>query len=170
MLNTKENMGSIRFIEITGQNLSLLSDTKTLLAEYGHYMFTELELIAGKENFFKELEYFPGVSYLPPSGVFTVVNAGDALIGCVGIRNFKGDACEMKRMYIRPAFRGKGIGKAMCQFVIEWSRKSGYRRILLDSNIEMKEAVALYRHCGFKEIEPYCINENDHPVFMEYLL
>ena len=45
-----------------------------------------------------------------------------------------------------------------------------YKRILLDSNLEMKEAVILYQKCGFKEIEPYCINENDHPVFMEYTL
>ncbi len=170
MVNTEKIIESIQFNEINGEDPFLLSETKKLLAEYGNYMFTELGLVAGKENFFKELEYFPGSSYLPPLGLFVIVKAGDAWIGCVGIRNFNGDSCEMKRMYIRPAFRGRRIGLAMCQFVIKWSCKSGYRRILLDSNVEMKEAVALYRHCGFKEIEPYCINENNNPVFMEYVL
>lgn len=169
-MTTQNIIESIRFFEVDGGDDSLLSEAKLLLTRYGNYMFGELKLAAGKENFFKELDHFPGSSYLPPSGIFTIVKSGDSLIGCVGVRKFDKDSCEMKRMYIADAFRGKGIGKLMCEFVIEWCYKSNYRRILLDSNLEMKEAVRLYYKCGFKETEPYCVNENNHPVFMEYPL
>ena len=169
-MNTQKNIEDIRFFKVDGSDNLLLSEAKTLLTGYGNYMYVELGLTAGKKTFFEELEHFPGSSYLLPFGIFTIVKTGDMLVGCVGIRKFEKDSCEMKRMYITSAFRGKGIGKLMCEFVIEWCRKSAYRRILLDSNIEMREAVALYLKCGFKEIEPYCPNENSHPVFMEYTL
>lgn len=169
-INAEKLIESIQFAEVNGQDPSLLSEAKILLIEYGGYMFGELNFMAGKENFFKELEHFPGDRYLRPSGIFVIVKAGTELVGCVGIKKFGEYSCEMKRMYIRATFRGKGISGLMWQFVIEWCRKSTYKRILLDSNTEMKEAVALYHKCGFKEIGPYCINENDHPVFMEYVL
>jgi GNAT superfamily N-acetyltransferase len=148
----------------------LVQEVRGLLNEYGHYMYEELGLIAGKESFFKELENFPGPGYFLPSGTFIVARVGDVEAGCVGIKKFDEESCEMKRMYIRPAYRGNGIGQLLCSYVVDWCRKAMYRRILLDTNVEMKEAVFLYRKCGFTEIEPYCINENDNPVFMEYAL
>lgn len=160
---------NIHLIELK-EDPALLGEIKKLLREYGNYMYGDLNLTAGKENFFKDLEHFPGDSFQPPSGTFVVAKSGDAVIGCVGIRKFERNTCEMKRMFIRPGYRGEGIGGFLCNFVMEWCRKSGYKMILLDTNLEMKEAVGLYYKCGFKEIEPYCINENNHPVFMGYLL
>ena len=148
----------------------LVPEVRELLNEYGHYMYEELGLIAGKESFFKELENFPGPGYFMPYGTFIVARVGDMVAGCVGIRKFDEESCEMKRMYVRAAYRGKGIGQLLCSYVINWCRKSMYRRILLDSNVAMKEAVSLYYKNGFTEIEPYCINENEHPIFMEYAL
>jgi GNAT superfamily N-acetyltransferase len=149
---------------------NVVQEARELLKEYGYYMYEELGLIAGKESFFRELTNFPGPNYLMPSGIFIVARAGDMAAGCVGIKKFDEESCEMKRMYIRPAYRGRGMGRLLCNYVIDWCRKSMYRRILLDTNAEMKEAVFLYRKCGFIEIAPYCLNENDHPVFMEYAL
>ena len=166
METASANTQLIELINDTG----LVREVKELLNEYGQYMYEELGLMAGKESFFKELENFPGSGYLPPFGTFVVARVGDVVAGCVGIKRFDEASCEMKRMFIRPAYRGKGIGQLLCTYVINWCRRSMYRRILLDTNTEMKEAVSLYRKCGFKEIAPYCINENDHPVFMEYAL
>ena len=153
---------------ISGSNA--VQEAKQLLSEYGIYMYEELGLIAGKETFLKDLENFPAAAYLPPLGKFAVARVGTVPAGCVGIRRYDEESCEMKRMFIRPFYRGRGIGKLLCNYVIDWCCNAKFRRILLDSNVEMKEAVSLYQACGFKEIEPYCINENDHPVFMEYLL
>ena len=158
-----------RLIELVNDT-SLIRETKELLNEYGNYMYVDLKLIAGKERFFKELENFPGSGYLPPSGTFIVARVGDMVAGCVGIKRFDKESCEMKRLYIRSCYRGRGIGQLLCNYVIGWCQKAMYRRILLDSNAEMKEAVSLYLKCGFIEIAPYCINENSHPVFMEYTL
>jgi putative acetyltransferase len=168
-LDVEMASASTQLIELINDT-SLVQEVRELLNEYGHYMYEELRLIAGKESFFKELENFPGSGYLPPFGTFVVARVGDVVAGCVGIKKFDEESCEMKRMYIRPAYRGKGIGQLLCSYVVDWCRKVMYRRILLDTNVEMKEAVFLYRKCGFTEIAPYCINENDHPVFMEKTL
>ena len=159
----------VQLIElISGSNA--VQEARQLLKEYGTYMYEELGLVAGKETFFKDLENFPAAAYLRPLGKFAVATVGNEPAGCVGIRRFDEESCEMKRMFIRPFYRGRGIGKFLCNYVIDWCHNAKFRRILLDSNIEMKEAVSLYHACGFKEIKPYCVNENDHPVFMEYLL
>ncbi|MDQ2720698.1 MAG: GNAT family N-acetyltransferase [Bacteroidota bacterium] len=156
----------IDLVEIT-DDVSLITDVKKLLTSYGDYMFTELNLIAGKESFYKDLENFPTIYYQPPLGTFVLSKIKDVGVGCVGIKKFSYDNCEMKRMFIKPEFRGRGIGFVLCNWVIQWCRRASYKKILLDTNIEMKDAIALYQKCGFKEISPYCINENNHPVFME---
>ena len=161
--------GTPQLIELS-TDAALILKARELLNEYGHYMYRHLELIAGKESFFNELQNFPGPNYCMPSGTFIIARVGDVVAGCVGIKKFDDESCEMKRMYIRPAYRRKGIGQLLCSYVIDWCRKAMYRRILLDTNTEMKEAVDLYKKCGFTEIPPYCINENDHPVFMAYTL
>lgn len=148
----------------------LLPELKKLLAEYGNYMYDELGLVAGREAFNKQLEHLPGKEYEPPHGTFILATYSHQVAGCVAIKKFAEQQCEMKRMYTRLAFRNKGIGMQLTKYVISWCNKLGYKKILLDTNLEMKEAVLLYQKCGFKEIASYCINENDHPVFMEYIL
>ena len=160
-------INTIELIELD-KAAELTIDLKELLIAYGFYMYRQLGLVAGKENFLKELDHLPGYAYTPPDGTFIMAKYQNKVIGCVGIKKFKDQSCEMKRMYVIPSFRGKGVGKYLCKYVIEWCRASTYKKILLDTNEEMKEAVNLYHSCGFFNISPYCINENEHPVFMQY--
>jgi putative acetyltransferase len=160
---------SVQLIELA-HNPYLLSQVKELLAEYGNYMYNDLRLTDGKDIFYNDLEHFPTAGYLPPAGTFIAAISADEIAGCIGIKKFNSDNCEMKRMYIRPRFRGKGTGKLFFLYVSDWCRRAGYKSILLDTNAEMHEAVSLYHSCGFKEIPPYCINKNDHPLYMEYVL
>jgi len=157
-------------LEELNVNSILLNEVKELLQEYGNYMYNGLGLIAGKERFFKELEMFPGNIYSQPSGVFIIAKCGATLIGCVGIKKLDAYTCEMKRLFVRPAYRRRGTGLLICDFLVQYSRKLKYKSILLDTNLEMKEAVELYKKYGFKEIKAYCINENQNAVFMQYIL
>jgi GNAT superfamily N-acetyltransferase len=159
----------LEFVELRANSI-FVDEVKELVKEYGNYMYKDLGLIAGRENFFKELEGFPGNVYSPPFGTFIIVKTPDVLIGCGGIKKLDMYRCEMKRLFIRQPFRGKGIGMLICNFLVEYARQLKYKSILLDTNVEMKEAVILYKKYGFKEIKPYCVNENEHPIFMEYTL
>jgi GNAT superfamily N-acetyltransferase len=149
---------------------ALLLPLKTLLTEYGNYMFHDLGLIAGKKSFYEQIQSDPDTGYQLPNGTFILVKVEEDTAGCVGIRRYSDEFCEMKRMYVRREFRGLGIGQLMCSYVIERSKDLGYRKIYLDTNAEMKSAVNLYMDAGFKSISPYCVNENPNPIFMEYVL
>jgi putative acetyltransferase len=159
----------IKLIELYTDS-ALLRPLKSLLMEYGNYMFHDLGLIAGKKSFYEQIEADPDRSYQLPNGTFILAEVKGKIAGCVGIRRYSDEFCEMKRMYVRPEFRGLGIGQLMCSYVIERSKDLGYPKIYLDTNAEMRSAVNLYINAGFKSISPYCINENPNPIFMEYVL
>lgn len=160
---------NIKLIELA-EHPEFLPALKTLLLEYGKYMYSELGLVAGKDSFYEELKILPTPNYQPQNGTFIIALIENTTAGCVAVKKFNEGSCEMKRMYIRPTCRRMGIGKLFCEYVIKWSRNAGYSNVLLDTNEEMTEAISLYRKYGFADISPYCVNENDHPVFMEYIL
>lgn len=97
--------------------------------------------------------------YAPPHGtlLFAVKNGND-ILGCVAIRPFKGDICELKRMYVKPSGRGLGIGTRLLKEAIRKSRELGYAAIRLDTLATMKKAIQLYERSGFYEIPPYRFN------------
>lgn len=143
-----------------------LFDLKRLLTEYGNYMYEELGLVAGKDSYTQQVLNFPDEKYQKPEGTFLLATYNDLPAACVGLRRFDESSCEMKRMYVSPDYRGLKIAEQLCERIINLAREFGYSQMLLDTNTEMSAAINLYLKSGFKEIPPYCVNENQHPVYM----
>ena len=119
------------------------------------------------QNFDKELASLPG-DYAPPDGRLFLAQYESQLAGCVALHKLSTDTCEMKRLYLRSQFRGKRLGRVLAERIISEARQIGYRRMRLDT-VEpvMKNAVAMYRKMGFREIEPYCTNPIAGALYME---
>lgn len=122
------------------------------------------------QNFEQELAGLPG-HYAPPDGRLLLAQYEGTLAGCVALHKWEDGICEMKRLYLRPAFRGKGLGRVLGEAVIAEARKIGYQCMRLDT-IEpiMKDAVEMYRKLGFREIAPYRPNPIAGAIYMELQL
>jgi putative acetyltransferase len=121
------------------------------------------------QGFEEELAALPG-SYAPPSGrLLLALQRGD-LAGCVALQRLTPDACEMKRLYVRPGVRSLGIGRMLAERIIHEGKATGYRRIRLDTLPTMTAALILYRQLGFREIAPYRHNPVEGAVFLELRL
>ena len=116
------------------------------------------------QNFEQELAGLPG-RYAPPSGQMLLAKCDGAVVGCVALRQIGEDTCEMKRLFVQPAFRGKRIGKALARAIIEEGRRIGYKSMRLDT--AMEPARSLYKSLGFREIPPYQQVPVEGVVFME---
>jgi putative acetyltransferase len=119
------------------------------------------------QNFDKELAALPG-DYAPPDGRLLLVEHDAQLAACVALHKLEPAICEMKRLYLRPRFRGKGLGRALAERIIAEARQIGYARMRLDT-VEpiMKDAVAMYRKLGFNEIPPYRPNPIAGAMYMD---
>jgi putative acetyltransferase len=119
------------------------------------------------QNFDRELANLPG-EYAPPDGRLLLAEFEGQLAGCVALHQLAADICEMKRLYVRPQFRGRKLGRALADRVIAEARHIGYKRMRLDT-VEpvMKDAVVMYRKLGFKEIPAYRPNPNAGTLYME---
>jgi GNAT superfamily N-acetyltransferase len=93
--------------------------------------------------------------FYPPDGRLLLADSDNQVAGIACLRKIKNDICEVKRMYVREAFRGTGIGRMLLDKLIEAAQDSGYPRVRLDSARFMYEAHSLYRSFGFQEIDPY---------------
>jgi len=122
------------------------------------------------QNFETELAHLPG-DYAPPGGRLLLAEYEGQLAACVALHKLDADICEMKRLYLRPQFRGRGLGRILADRILAEARQIGYRRMRLDT-VEpvMKDAVAMYRKLGFKEIPAYRPNPNAGTLYMELLL
>ncbi len=140
-----------------------VAQARELFLEYGQSLGFSL----GFQNFDKELAELPG-KYAPPEGRLLLAEFDWLLAGCAALRKIDNSICEMKRLYLRPQFRGKGLGRVLAERVIADARHIGYERVRLDS-VEpvMKDAVAMYRRLGFREIRPYCENPMAGALYME---
>jgi putative acetyltransferase len=119
------------------------------------------------QNFDRELANLPG-DYAPPNGRLLLAVADDQLAGCVALRKLEPNVCEMKRLFLRPSHRGRGLGRVLVEAIIDEARKLGYTLMRLDTLPgRMDQAIALYRLIGFVEIAPYYENPVEVAKFME---
>ena len=148
---------------IQAQSTDEISCARELFKEYA----ANLEINLCFQNFDQELTKLPG-EYVPPGGRLFLAVAGEEAAGCVALRKIGVGVCEMKRLYVRPGFRGTGLGRTLAEKVIEAAREIGYRSMRLDTLPgKMDRAITMYRALGFKEIEPYYDNPVEGAVFME---
>lgn len=101
-----------------------------------------------------ELAALPG-AFAPPRGRLLVAVVDGTVAGCVALRDLGDGACEMKRMFVDPAFHGRGLGKALAEALIAEARAIGYDRMFLDTGPDQHEAQGLYRRLGFRPVAPY---------------
>ncbi|MEW6690813.1 MAG: GNAT family N-acetyltransferase [Pseudomonadota bacterium] len=136
-----------------------LRDAVTLFREYAELVAEALCF----QDFDRELASLPG-EYAPPGGVLLIARDAEAAArsttggnaaGCVALRRLDAASGEMKRMYVRAAYRGAGLGRRLAAAVIEEARRREYRRLLLDTLPRLSAAIALYRDLGFRETGPY---------------
>ena len=142
-----------------------LARARTLLEEYAASLDFGLEF----QDFAAELAAFPG-DYGPPRGRVLLAAAAGEAVGCVCLRPLEGDICEMKRLYLKPAWRGRGLGRALAAALLDEARRLGYARMRLDTVAPMAAANALYRSLGFREIPPYRHNPLPDALFFELIL
>lgn len=119
------------------------------------------------QGFDKELVELPG-KYAPPKGRIYTASVAEKIAGCIALRPMDEEGiCEMKRLFVREEFRGKGIGKMLAERIIADAQQIGYRAMRLDTLQRMETARTLYAKLGFKIIPAYYNNPMDEVVYME---
>jgi ribosomal protein S18 acetylase RimI-like enzyme len=143
-----------------------IEQARSLFLEYGRSLGFSLCF----QSFDEELRSLPG-AYGPPSGRLLLARYADRAAGCIALRELEAGICEMKRLYVRPDDRGRGLGRMLVERLIVEARAIGYERMRLDTiESAMKDAIALYRRMGFKEIAPYSAIPIESTLWMELLL
>ena len=121
------------------------------------------------QSFDRELAELPG-RYAPPRGALLIANEAQRDAGCVAVRDLGGDICEMKRLYVRPEYRGSGLGRRLCEELIGRARLAGFGAMRLDTLASMTPALTLYRQLGFRPIAAYYDNPIPGVVYLELAL
>ena len=145
---------------------------KALFREYAESLGFSLAY----QDFDKELADFPG-KYAAPDGALLLAKVGDEAAGPVALRKLDAGICEMKRLYVKPQFRGRrttdgrSIGRALAEDIVAVGRERGYQRLRLDTITgKMRQALTLYRSMGFIEIPPYYESPIPGTAYLELVL
>ncbi len=135
---------------------------RSLIEEYVGSLEIDLEF----QGYREEIAEFPR-AYSPPGGVVLLAYEGEEPSGVVALRPHSASVCEMKRLYVRPAFRGRGVGRALSEQLVRTAKRLGYEKMRLDTLPTMDAALGLYRALGFQEIPPYRFNPVAGVHFLE---
>lgn len=138
-----------------------LTRVRELFLEYAAWLNVDLCF----QGFDEELASLPG-AYARPDGRLLLAMQDEQAAGCIALRRFDADTGEVKRLWVRPAFRATGLGRGLAERVISEARAAGYKRLVLDTLGTMASAIALYRSLGFREIAPYYDNPLAGAVYM----
>jgi putative acetyltransferase len=164
---TMDQSASIRILPLQSQAEAVL--TREIFLEYAHSLGVDLCF----QSFEEELAQLPG-DYAAPRGQLLLAWCDEVLVGCVALRAFDEadypNAAEMKRLYVRPAFRGLGLGRELTERILDAARELGYSTVLLDTLDDMEAARALYEELGFEEIPPYYHNPHAGAHYLKVAL
>ena len=138
---------------------------RTLFQEYAAWLRIDLRF----QGFAEELASLPGF-YAPPQGRLFLASSGDEPAGCVALRATGGTVCEMKRLFVKPAHRGQGLGRRLAEKAITEARSVGYSTMVLDTLPFMHDAIELYEALGFRRRSAYYDTPLPDTVFMELRL
>ena len=142
---------------VTPSCLQEMEAVREIFREYAQSLGIDLCF----QNFEDELAQLPG-DYAPPRGQLLLAMVDGAVAGCCALRPIDGtdypNASEMKRLYVRKAFRGVGLGRQLVEAMLDTARQAGYDHVLLDTLDDMEAARTLYEELGFESIEPYYHN------------
>lgn len=142
-----------------------IENIKILFEEYTKMLGEDLTF----QDYESELKSLPG-KYQLPEGRLYIAYFENRVAGCVALRYLEENKCEMKRLYVRPEYRNKKLGKLLAQKVIEDAGVIGYKSMVLDTLGSLKSAICLYESLGFKQIQPYYYNPLKDVLYFELIL
>jgi putative acetyltransferase len=117
------------------------------------------------QNFGEEMAGLPG-KYAQPSGRLALALVDEQPAGCIALRRIDERQAELKRLYVRPSFRGLGLGRALLEWMMNEARSAGYAELVCDTMQVMRDALALYERMGFKRGKPYAEQPTEGAIFL----